>query len=151
MSASMTTFRNALLVSACAVTLAACSGGVPGEAGGGDGGGNNGAESSPTVTIGGAQEDFQYSCITDPEQPDVLIIAAVGTDVDSLAASLGEGADDDFVQVDIDDTYWEASSSNGEITALDVDAQGGFASGEATFVSPDTGATEEGTFTFSCS
>lgn len=150
MSASMTTFRNVLLVSACAVTLAACSGGgVTGD--GGDNGDNNGAESAPTVSLGGTEENFQYSCITDPEQPEVLIIAAIGTDVDSLAASLGEGADDDFVQVDIDDTYWEASSSNGEITSLNVDIEAGYASGEATFVSPDTGATEEGTFAFSCS
>ena len=147
MSASMTTFRHALLVSACAVTLAACSGGG---VNGGENGDNNGAESAPTVSLGGTDENFQYSCITDPEQPEVLIIAAIGTDVDSLAASLGEGADDDFVQVDVNDIYWEASSSNGEITELDVDAEAGFASGEATFVSPDTGATEEGTFTFSC-
>ena len=137
-----------LLGSALALTLTACSGGTAGDGGNGDEGA---AESSPTVSVGGVEESFSYSCITDPNNPDVLMIAAIGTDVDNLDASLGEGPEDDYVWVDIDDTYWEAGPVNGEITSLEVDVDASTATGEATFVNPDTGDSETGTFAFGCS
>ncbi|MFW7414333.1 hypothetical protein [Demequina sp. SO4-18] len=137
------TARGTVMVAGAALALGACGAGDSE-----DGADASGGEASgPDITVGADELDVQLLCSQNPDQPGVLMVSSIGTDVDVLDATLG--GDDDHVYVEVDDVYWEASENLGEITSLDVDAEGSRASGEATFENQD-GDTEEGSFDLSC-
>ncbi|MFW7414335.1 hypothetical protein [Demequina sp. SO4-18] len=102
-----------------------------------------------TVVLAGATYEYTILCTLGGDVVDLAMTGAAAPG--PFTAAFGAGDPVDSISLAIDGTTWRTDSNGdyGELLSLDVDVDGGAASGSAVF-EDDTGQTADGTFDLVC-